>query len=123
MKQVLSFTALVVALLALTLAKPALAKPLEGYIPIFAVSDPTVASPGGTVTITVGLNGTPSQSQQVAIAGSSHWASIPSSVTVQAGHSSVSFNATLKTNASGGATVSASCNGGSVLKDIPIDTP
>lgn len=83
-------------------------------IPIFCTPSPSTAVAGEQITVTVGLNQTTTQDQPVAITtnNGADFENLPSSVTVSAGSSTVSFKVTLaSTDASGSATISAACNG------------
>jgi|GEM_PF-5092954 len=84
-------------------------------IPAFLVQTdpPHTPGPGDTLYYQVGVTPTPTADMQVAIstndAGS--FSSLPSSVTVYAGHSTANFSATLSQNPSNSFWITATANG------------
>lgn len=84
-------------------------------IPSFMVpvSGPPMATPGGTIYYRVGVSPTPTTNQVVNITTNDpdSFSSLPSTVTVLAGHSTVDFSATFSQNPSTYVTTYAACNG------------
>jgi len=74
----------------------------------------SIQSLGSTVQVTVTFNEVTTNDQVVNIAStpSGFFSSIPPQVTLPQGASSLTFNVTVATNASGGGSITASCNGG-----------
>lgn len=112
------------SVLLLVVAALAFSIPLCQPRPLFVnqTSPAGFPSPGQTITLQVGLDQTVSGSQVVNIAtsNSSQFSSIPSTVTVTNGNSTVSFQATLSPYAAGEVSVQASCNGEVAVADISI---
>jgi hypothetical protein len=82
-----------------------------GYMPVGTVS-PEVAYSNETIPVQVILNGTPTSDETVTISTSAPamFASLPSSVVVAAGTSTVTFYATLSSSAGSVQITSSACN-------------
>jgi len=85
----------------------------ENVIPL-TLAIGNIPSLGSTVQVTVTFDDATTHDQVVNIAStpSGFFSSIPSQVTLPANASSLNFNVTVATNASGGGSITASCNGG-----------
>ena len=88
-----------------------------GYVPVGLSQVGGSNSPNTLSRFTLQLEGVTSTNQVVTIqvSDSSAYVNMPATVTVPAGSSQVSFGATVSENPPSGWTISASCNGGSVM--------
>lgn len=82
-------------------------------IPSFIIQVSAPPPPGSTVYYQVGVTPTPTSDTQVSISTNdpNSFDTLPSSVTVLAGHSTANFSATLSENPSSNVLVTASANG------------
>lgn len=115
-------TTLLLALVALFVTLVSSAQPVrDGEQPHRVRVLPSNPNPGDTVSVEVELTGTVSSNQAVAISGTpGFWSSLPSSVTVLQGNSTVTFYATIDPNTQTGGAVTASCNGGQAGANITL---
>ena len=103
-------------------AFPDAAQPVRsGETPLRVRVSPSNPNPGDAVAIEVELTGTVSANQPVAISGTpGFWSSLPSSVTVMQGNSTVTFSGTIDPNTQSGGSVTATCNGGQAGANITL---
>ena len=87
----------------------------EGVLPVIVVITPSQPEPGSVVDVGVTFDKIASSNQTVAISGApaGFFSFVPSQVTLQAGRDELTFQATLSATATGGGSITASCNGGS----------
>lgn len=121
MKQI-TFALALAGLLFSIVALPRATQPVRtGETPLRIRVFPSNPNPGDTVSIDVELTGNVSANQAVAISGTpGFWSSLPSSVTVLQGNSTVTFSGTIDSNAQTGGSVTASCNGGQAGANITL---
>lgn len=121
MKHIILTLALVGLLISFA-AHPRAAQPVRtGETPLRVRVFPSNPNPGDTVSIEVELTGTVSANQAVAISGTpGFWSSLPSSVTVLQGNSTVTFSGTIDPYTQTGGSVTASCNGGQAGATITL---
>jgi hypothetical protein len=94
----------------------------DGSHPIVVGIDPGYVTRDETVQVTVGMDQAPDVDEALTISSSgSNFSSLPSTVTVLAGHSSVTFDATVSSTASGSLVVTATYGGqGATSSPVPI---
>jgi hypothetical protein len=88
----------------------------DGSTPVVFSISPMPVAPGQKVSIHVGLSQTTTINQIVTISTSTpgNWGDLPSQVVVTAGHSGITFPATVSANGSGMIDAAATCNGVSI---------
>lgn len=94
----------------------------DGTHPIIVMINPSTPNAGATVAITVTFNQTATENVGVTIGASpaGFFSSIPAQVTLPSGQNQLQFSATVATNATGGASISATSNGQSASADVAV---
>jgi hypothetical protein len=99
----------------------------DSQIPVIVAPSPSTIEMGGSSTVTVTLSGTVTSNTTVNLSSNLTELTVPSTVTVPSGSSSVQFTAQSSSGAprlkgSYEATITASCNGGNAYGTITILT-
>ena len=126
MKHVLTFLSALSVLLSATPEPAQLRQPDTGVIPIVVTPSSSSIAAGESVTVTVNLDHTATSNTSLSLSSSNNsLISVPSTVTVLNGHSSVTFQGSpppdQRLHASSNVTLTASCNGGSASTVISVN--
>lgn len=94
----------------------------EGVHPLIVVITPASPIAGSVVSVQVTFDAVAEESELVTIssAPAGFFSSIPAQVTLASGNNQLQFSATVASSATGGCSVSATCNGATAMAEAEV---